>query len=79
MNTYYKYAPNVFLAKCTERHAKGDIINITTKHGKENESEIFNLIAEKDGFFYYSFVRADGFNSQIRAQNKAEKRKGEGR
>lgn len=73
MNTYYKYAPNVFLAKCTERHAKGDIINVTTKHGKENESEVFNLIAEKDGFFYYSIIRADGTNTQTRAAAKAER------
>lgn len=73
MNTYYKYAPNVFLAKCTERHAKGDIINVTTKHGKENESEVFNLIAEKEGFFYYSIIRADGTNTQTRAAAKAER------
>ena len=26
MNTYAKYCPNVFVAKCTERHEKGDII-----------------------------------------------------
>lgn len=60
MNTYHKsqYA-NVFLAKCTERHYKGEIITITTKYGKENESEVFNLIFEKDGFFYYSIIRAD--------------------
>ena len=24
MNTYAKYRPNVFLAKCTEQHAEGD-------------------------------------------------------
>lgn len=71
MNTYYKFAPNVFLAKCTERHAKGDIINVITKYGKENESEVFNLIAEKDGFFYYSIIRADGTNTQTRAAAKA--------
>lgn len=70
-NTYYKFAANVFLAKCTERHAKGDIINVTTKYGKENESEVFNLIAEKDGYFYYSIIRADGTNTQTRAAAKA--------
>ncbi|MEI7486751.1 MAG: DUF3560 domain-containing protein [Chryseobacterium sp.] len=73
MNTYSKFCPNVFLAKCTERHAKGDLINITTKYGKENESEVFNLIYEKDGFFYYSVIRADGFNAQERAKAKAER------
>lgn len=73
MNTYYKYAPNVFLAKCSEFHKKGDIINVTTKYGKENESIVFNMIAQKDGFYYYSIVRADGYNIQERAKAKAER------
>lgn len=74
MNTYYKFYPNVFLAKCDERHEKGEIIDVTTKYGKENESIVFNLIFEKDGFFYYSIVRADGFNVQEWAKRKAERR-----
>lgn len=73
MNTYSKYATNVFLAKCTEKHERGEIIPVTTKYGKENESEVFNLIYEKDGFFFYSIIRADGFNIQERAKAKAEK------
>jgi hypothetical protein len=73
MNIYYKFAPNVFLAKCTEKHEKGETIAVTTKYGKENESIIFNLIAEKNGYFYYSIVRADGFNVQEWAKKKAEK------
>lgn len=71
MNTYSKFCPNVFLAKCSERHAKGDIIEVETKYGKRNESEVFNLIYEKDGFFFYSIIRADGTNAQTRAENKA--------
>lgn len=70
-NTYSKFCPNVFLAKCNERHAKGDIINVKTKYGKENESEVFNLIYEKEGFFFYSIIRADGTNIQTRAEVKA--------
>lgn len=73
MNTYSKYEPNVFLAKCTEKHKKGELINVTTRYGKENESEVYNLIYEKDGFFYYSIVRADGFNIQERAKQKAKR------
>lgn len=73
MNTYAKYTVNVFVAKCTERHEKGDTINVTTKYGKENESIVFNLVAQKDGFFYYSIVRADGFNIQEFAKKKAER------
>lgn len=74
MNTYTKYCPNVFLAKCTEKHEKGETILVTTQYGKENECEVFNLVLEgKDGFFYYSIIRADGFNAQERAKAKAER------
>jgi hypothetical protein len=73
MNTYSKFCPNVFLAKCTEPHEKGDIIPVETKYGKENDSIVFNLIYERDGFFYYSIVREDGFNVQEWAKRKAEK------
>lgn len=73
MNTYAKYIPNVFLAKCTEKHDKGETIQVETKYGKENDCIVFNLIAEKDGFYYYSIVRADGFNRQEWAKNRAEK------
>lgn len=75
MNTYYKFAPNVFLAKCDEKHERGEMIDVTTKYGKENESIVFNLVFEKDGFFYYSIVRADGFNVQEWARQKAERRR----
>lgn len=73
MNTYSKYVPNVFLAKCDEKHEKGDVIPVTTKYGKENDSIVHNLIYERDGFFYYSIVRADGYNVQERAKAKAER------
>lgn len=73
MNTYAKYCPNVFLAKCEEQYQKGDIITVTTKYGKENECEVHNLILVKDGFYYYSITRTDGFNSQERAKRKAER------
>ena len=71
--TYAKYCPNVFVAKCSEEHAKGDIITVTTKYGKENECEVWNLVAQKDGFFYYSITRTDGYNSQERARRIAER------
>ena len=73
MNTYYKFAPNVFLAKCSEKYEKGDIIEVTTKYGEENESIVYNLIFEEEGFYYYSVIRADGYNVQERAKAKAEK------
>lgn len=74
MNTYYKFCTNVFLAKCDAKHEKGETILVTTKYGKENESIVFNLIFERDGFFYYSIVRADGFNVQEWAKRRAERR-----
>jgi hypothetical protein len=75
MNTYYKFCPNVFLAKCDAKHEKGEVINVTTKYGKENESIVFNLMFERDGFYYYSIVRADGFNVQEWAKQRAERRR----
>ena len=74
MNTYKKYCPNVFVAKCEEQHEKGETIVLTTKYGKENEHEVYNYLGQdKDGSFLYSITRLDGFNSQERAKNKAEK------
>jgi hypothetical protein len=73
MNTYAKYCPNVFCAKCTDKHEKGATIQVTTKNGKEHDCIVFNLLLERDGFFYYSIVRADGFNAQERAKAKAER------
>jgi len=68
-NTYYKYAPNVWLAKCDAEHVKGDIILIANKYGKEAEHEVFKLIGSKDGFYYYSAVRI----GENYAEKKAEK------
>jgi len=73
-NTYAKYAPNVFVAKCAEMQEKGSKILVETKYGKENECIVFNLVGkDKDGNFYYSIVRADGYNVQERAKAKSER------
>lgn len=77
MNTFKKYCPNVFVAECTEKHEKGEIITITTKYGKEVENEVHNFLGKtKDGKFLYSITRTDGTNSQTRAISKAEKLEG---
>ena len=73
MNTYAKYCPNVFVAKCDSFHEKGSTITMTTKHGKEHECIVFNLVLKKDNDWYYSVVRADGYNAQERAKAKAER------
>ena len=72
MNTYAKYCSNVFVAKCDEKHEKEEIIEVTTKYGKENECEVHNLVHEKDGFFYYSITRVDGYDAKERYRRKAE-------
>lgn len=76
MNTYSKFVPNVFIAKCDEKHEKGETINLTTKYGKEHECIVFNFLFEKEGSFYYSIVRTDGFNVQEHAKMKAERLQG---
>lgn len=73
MNTYHKFCPNVFVSKGTEAYERGATILVTTKYGKENECIVFNRIGFKDGFYYHSIVRADGFNVQEFAKQKAER------
>ncbi|MGC6360254.1 DUF3560 domain-containing protein [Bisgaard Taxon 45] len=73
MNTYTKFAAKVFLAKCTEQHAKGEIITLTSKYGNEIEVKIHNLVKQVDGYYFYSFTRCDGVNSKVRAEQKAER------
>ena len=75
MNTYKKYCPHVYLAKTSKVYKKGDVIILTTRHGKENRHIVYNLIYTENGFNYYSIIREDGFNSQKRALKKAEQRK----
>lgn len=76
MNTYSKFTANVFVAKCSEQHAKGELITLTSKYGQEHECVVFNLVATKDGFYYYSIVRSDGFNYQTYCQQRAQRFEG---
>lgn len=74
MNTYTKYCPNVFVAKCDEPQHKGETITLTTKYGKEHECIVFNFLGKtRDEKYLYSIVRADGYNVQERAKAKAER------
>jgi hypothetical protein len=73
MNTYIKFCPNVFVAKCDAMHEKGETIELETRHGKINECIVHNLVGSKDGCYFYSITRADGFDSQARALKKAER------
>ena len=74
MNTYQKYCPNVWVAKCDEKHTKGEEIILTTKRGSENECIVWNFLGETaDGRYLYSITRSDGYNTQERARVKAER------
>jgi len=73
MNVYKKYCPCVYVAECDELYEKGEVIAVTTQYGKENECEVHDLVLERNGKYYYSITRADGFNTQERAKRKAEK------
>ncbi|QIB68251.1 DUF3560 domain-containing protein [Aminipila butyrica] len=70
MNKFKKYCPNVWVAECDEEYEKGKTIELETKYGKTVECEVYNLIAQKDGKFYYSIVRLE---DQTYAQRKAER------
>ena len=60
MNKFKKYCSNVWVAECDEKHDKGEVITLETQYGKEVECEVYNLIAEGNGKFYYSIVRLEG-------------------
>lgn len=62
-NTYAKYFRKRLLCQMPTG-MKGKTISIETKYGKEHECIVFNLLLQKDGFYYYSVVRANGFNVQ---------------
>jgi hypothetical protein len=75
MNTYHKFAPNVFVAKCDSRHVKDEVIDLSTKHGKTHECIVWNFLGQtRDGHFLYSITRADGTTHQSRMQAKAGRR-----
>jgi hypothetical protein len=74
-NIYKKFCSNVYVAQCTEQHKKGDIIIVTTRHGKENACRVHNLVAKSENYFFYSITREDGYNNQVRAEKKVEKYK----
>jgi len=76
MNTYHKFCPNVFVAKCDEPHEKGEEIIIETKYGAEHRCIVFNQVGKREGVFFYSVVRADGFNVQEWAKRRADRLNG---
>jgi len=78
MNTYQKFCPNVFVARCEEQYKKGDEILIETKYGGEHRCIVFNQVGKKEseGVWFYSVVRSDGFNVQEWARRRADRLNG---
>lgn len=70
MNKFKKYCPNVWVAESEDEYEKGDIIELETKYGKTVECKVYNLVANKNGKYYYSIVRLEDMNY---AERKAEK------
>lgn len=72
MNKFTKYCPNVWVAECDDEYEKGEVIELTTKYGKEVECEVYNFLKKNaDGTkFYYSIVRLE---DKTYAERKAEK------
>ena len=70
MNKFKKYCPNVWIAECEEEYEKGDIIQLETQYGKEVDCEVYNLIANANGKYFYSIVKIE---EQTYAERKAEK------
>lgn len=73
-NSFKKYCPNVFVAQCENKHQKGEIIELTTKYGKDVQCEVHNYLGDtREGLHLYSITRVDGNNSQKIAEAKANK------
>ena len=72
MNKFKKYCPNVWVAECDEEYEKGEVIQLETKYGKEVDCEVYNLIANSNGKYFYSIVRVE---EKTFAERKAEKYK----
>jgi len=73
MDKYKKYCANVFVIESDNKYASGEVIEVETKYGKINEVIIFKMVLESNGKYYYSQIRADGFNIQERARLKSER------
>lgn len=70
MNKFRKYCPNVWVAECEGEYEKGEIIQLETKHGKEVDCEVHNLVAKNSDKYFYSIVRIEELSY---AQRKAER------
>lgn len=66
--------PTVFILATENTHNKGDVVEYTTKYGKEIELEIYKCLGHKNNANLYSYVRLDGKNRRTILKSKLEKR-----
>lgn len=74
----YSSNPKVFVLETDNNYNKNDIVNYTTKYGKEIELIIHKIVIDKEksklNKNYYSYVRSDGKNRKSILKNRIEKR-----
>jgi len=69
--------PKVFVLESDNLYRRDDIVNYTTKYGKEIELRVFKFIFKgKNGLNYYSYVREDGLSRKEFLKKKIERREG---
>ena len=71
----YSSNPKVFVLETENIYKKDDVVNYTTKYGKEIELIIWKLVLSKNGKNYYSYLRADGTNRRTMLESKIKKRR----
>lgn len=67
-------SPTVFILATESTHNKGDVVEYTTKYGKEIELEIFKFLGKKNNLNQYSYLRLDGKSRKTVLEAKIEKR-----
>ena len=71
----YSSSPKSFVLETEAEYQKEDVVEYTTKYGKEIELIIYKLVFSKHGKNYYSYERSDGKCRKSILQARADKRR----
>lgn len=71
----YSSSPNSFVLETEAEYKKEDVVDYTTKYGKEIELIIYKLVFSRNGKNYYSYERSDGKCRKSILQARADKRR----
>lgn len=71
----YSSSPTTFVLETESEYQKEDLVEYTTKYGKEIELIIFKLVKSVNGKNYYSYERSDGKCRKSILEARAEKRR----